>query len=257
MNGGKGFTIVEILIAMVVLSLGLLGILGVFPAGIRQTAKIVEDTNSAIIAESALNAIKLGLHRMRIEDGADKGFIYLGEGVDALLEEQEKYLPVDFTTLDGNEINIEKEADYWVKIPFDEKESYLYPRPNPWEYEMGPIIELDPDEPGGQPLQVIPVKRVFPCGVQIEKAVTDPDLSALERSEAEKDPFRQFSYAFSIREARVGDPPRRKADHSLYELTIFIYRNFPTQQFRAGNEQAAFRNPRHQPIKIFRRLITY
>lgn len=242
-----GFTIVEILIAMVVLSLGLLGILSVFPAGIRQTAAIVEDSNAAVIAESVFAAINLGLHRARIDVGANKGFIYLGEGVEALMKEKEEYLPIDITTLDGNDIRIEKKADCWVRLPFGEKATYLYPRPNTWEYEMGA-----PTSKGFPPF-----RRVFPCGAQIAADATNPRLTVSERKEAEKDPFPQYSYAFTIREARVGDPPAVKPDHSLYELTIYIYKNFPTNLFKMGNESAAFSHPRHQPVKVFRRLITY
>jgi len=119
MSREKGFTIIEILIAMVVLSLGLVGILGVFPAGIKKTAEIVEDSNAAIIAESIQNSVELALQSARIDDGADRGFVYLGEGVDALMDEKGHILPVDITTLDGTPASINKAADYWVKLPYD------------------------------------------------------------------------------------------------------------------------------------------
>jgi prepilin-type N-terminal cleavage/methylation domain-containing protein len=243
----SGFTIVEILIAMVVLSLGLMGILGVFPAGIRMTSGIVEDSNAAIIAESVRNAVELGLSRARIDDSGRRGFVYLGEGVTALLEESGHTLPIDITTLDGNGSDINTAADYWVKLPPPDGSEYLYPRSDPTTYDMGPLT--------GQNLP--PTKRVFPCGAQIAKDARDPALTAVEREEADKDPFPQYSYAFVIKEAKVGDPPVYTANHSLYELTIHIYRNFPINLFRQGNESAGFASERHQPIETFKTYVKF
>ncbi len=246
MSRNKGFTIVEILIAMVVLSLGLLGILGVFPVGIKQTAKIVQDSNAAIIAESVRNSIEMSLQSTRIEDDTDRGFVYLGEGVKALLEEKGLSLPVDVTSLDGNPPSINKTADYWVKLPQGEKK-YLYPRSNPAVFEMGDYTAN----------KLPPVKRVFPCGANITKQCYDSSLTRDEREEALKDPFPQYSYAFIIREAKVGHPPAFMPGHSLYELTILIYRNFPLAAFKSGNDLAGFANNRHQPIETFKTLVSF
>lgn len=247
MSASKGFTIIEILIAMVVLSLGLLGILGVFPAGIKKTAEIVEDSNAAMIAESSRNAMELALQNARIDDGADKGFIYLGEGVDALMEERGNVPPVDITLLDGTPPSINKAADYWVKLPYNNGEEYLYPRFDPTIYAVGAFTADN----------LPPVKRVFPCGAQILKDVNDPGLTTDERKEAERDPYSQYSYAFIVREAKVGDPPAYTTMHSLYEVTIYIYKNFPSNLFDMGNDAAGFANSRHQPVKIFKTLISF
>jgi prepilin-type N-terminal cleavage/methylation domain-containing protein len=257
MSHNKGFTIVEILIAMVVLSVGLLGLLGVFPAGIRKTSEIVEDSNAAIIAEGVRNSIQLALERARIEEGSEKGFIYLGEGVEALMDEKGDVMPIDITTHDGTPASINKAADYWVKLPYDSDEEYLYPRWNPSVFEMDDYVLLEAAVPGGLPREVEPVKRVFPCGWDIVKAAKDPSLTTAERDEANKDPFSQYSYAFSVKEAKVGDPPAVTADHSLYELTIYIYRNFPSNLFKQGNEMAGFSNDRHNYVKKFKTLISF
>jgi prepilin-type N-terminal cleavage/methylation domain-containing protein len=231
----RGFTIVEILIAMTVLSVGLLGILAVFPAGIKKTAEVVEDTYAAMITESVRNAVQLGLQHARIDDGSDKGFVYTGEGVQALLDETGDTLPTDITTLDGDGPDIDRAADYWVKVPYDSDKVFLYPRHDPTSYEMGP------DTPQEQP----PVQRVFPCGTDIVKIAKNPSLSTVEREEALKDVYQQYSYAFTLKEAKAADP----SGHSLYELTILIYRNFPVRFFRDGNDAAGYQDRNHQPVK--------
>ena len=244
MSREKGFTLVEILIAMVVMSVGLLGILGVFPAGIRKTAEVVEDSYAAIIAESVRNAVELGLQQGRIDDGADKGFIYMGEGVEELLQEKGHTLPVDITTLDGNGPSINKAADYWIKLPYDQPDVYyLFPRFDPTNYEMGAKTVNN----------IEPVKRVFPCGAKLLKDSTDMGLSLAEREEALRDPYSQYSYAFVIREVDTGNP----SSHSLYELTILVYRNFPSAAFKSGNEASGFADRQHKWIKKFKTYVSF
>lgn len=240
-NRRDGFTIMEILIAMVVLSLGLLGILGVFPAGIKKTAEIVEDTNAAMIVESVRNSIDMGLRNARIDDGTDKGFVYLGEGVEALLEDNGHILPIDITTLDSTPPSLNKAADYWIKLPSGTDDAYLYPRTDPNIYTIGPYTTHN----------LPPVKRVFPCGSQIRKDSKDLALSLVERDEALRDPYTQYSYAFIIKKAKDTQTD------SLYDLTVMIYRNFPSRQFEQGNETAGFESERHQPVKIFKTLVAY
>ena len=48
----KGFTIIEILIAIVVLVLGITGIVALFPTAIESGNQTVEDTYSATITQS-------------------------------------------------------------------------------------------------------------------------------------------------------------------------------------------------------------
>ncbi|RME87870.1 MAG: prepilin-type N-terminal cleavage/methylation domain-containing protein, partial [Planctomycetota bacterium] len=48
----KGFTILEILISIVILTVGILGILAIFPKAIESASKSIEDTYSGIIAQS-------------------------------------------------------------------------------------------------------------------------------------------------------------------------------------------------------------
>lgn len=239
----RGFTIVEILIAMTVLSIGLLGILAVFPAGIKNTAKVVEDTYAAMVTESVRNSVELGLQHARIDDGSDKGFIYVGEGVQALLEESGDMLPIDITTLDGSGPTIDRTADYWVKLPYDTDKVYLFPRRDPTAYEMG----------ARTPQQQPPVQKVFPCGTDIVKAARDLSLSTVEREEALRDVYQQYSYAFTLKEVKAADP----TSHSLYELTILIYRNFPSRFFNAGDETAGYQDRNHQPVKSFKTYVTY
>lgn len=54
MHNKRGFTLIEVLIAIFVLSIGVFGVMALFPVGIHQTAKIAKNTIGAISAETPL-----------------------------------------------------------------------------------------------------------------------------------------------------------------------------------------------------------
>jgi prepilin-type N-terminal cleavage/methylation domain-containing protein len=64
-----GFTLIEILIAMTILLVGLVGILALFPVGLDATRKSVEDSNSAIIAESAYASLRTAVREYYVLTG--------------------------------------------------------------------------------------------------------------------------------------------------------------------------------------------
>jgi len=70
-----GFTLIEILIALVVLLVGIVGILALFPVGIESTRTAVQDSHAAILAESIHHAIVIG---MREASGTDVTLVHDG-----------------------------------------------------------------------------------------------------------------------------------------------------------------------------------
>lgn len=53
-----GFTLVEIALALLVTSIGLLGLFAIFPAGVQMNKMAVDETQAAMFAEQVLNGIK-------------------------------------------------------------------------------------------------------------------------------------------------------------------------------------------------------
>ena len=54
----RGLTLIEILLALVVMGLGVIGILALFPPALQSSRESMEDTNAAILAESIAHALK-------------------------------------------------------------------------------------------------------------------------------------------------------------------------------------------------------
>lgn len=57
----SGFTILEILIAMVVITVGVVGLLALFPIAIKSTSNAVKDSRASLLARSVQEAITVGM----------------------------------------------------------------------------------------------------------------------------------------------------------------------------------------------------
>ncbi|GIW73336.1 MAG: hypothetical protein KatS3mg102_2878 [Planctomycetota bacterium] len=88
----RGFTLIEILIAMVVLMIGLVGIMSVFPAGMRQANDTVEKSYAAAIAQSVVDAIRLGLRQARVATEEVDAFLFVHDGVRDLADDRQGLL---------------------------------------------------------------------------------------------------------------------------------------------------------------------
>ncbi len=66
-----GFTLIEILIALVVMTIGLLGILALFPASFSRVNKTVQESQAGAIAESVHQAVLAGVHASRTDINGD------------------------------------------------------------------------------------------------------------------------------------------------------------------------------------------
>lgn len=59
----KGFTLIEILLALTILLIGIAGILVLFPLGLSATKDTIEDTVAANLAESITSSVKVAMSR--------------------------------------------------------------------------------------------------------------------------------------------------------------------------------------------------
>jgi len=53
-----GFTLIEIALALLVASVGMIGILALFPAGIQMSKMVADETHAALFAEQVMNGIR-------------------------------------------------------------------------------------------------------------------------------------------------------------------------------------------------------
>lgn len=65
--GRRGITLIEILLALIVMVLGVVGILALFPPALQQAAESMEDTQSAILGESVAHALVSALRNAEFD----------------------------------------------------------------------------------------------------------------------------------------------------------------------------------------------
>lgn len=99
----RAFTIIEILIAIVVLVLGIVGIIALFPTAIDSGNKTIEDSYSAAITQSVVDAITVGLRESRYSFRAAGGatWTYFVFNHDGVLDPPPKF-PEQYTANQGN-----------------------------------------------------------------------------------------------------------------------------------------------------------
>jgi len=58
-RGSRGFSLVEISLALLIVAIGMLAILGMFPAGLDQNARSISDTHAALFAGEVFGSLRV------------------------------------------------------------------------------------------------------------------------------------------------------------------------------------------------------
>ena len=196
----KGLTLVEILLALIVMVIGLAGILALFPVALQASKESFEDTHSAIMAESLANGLNNAI-RFAQPDGG-------GSFYSAVLTHDLEY-------------NGQK-AKFKFKLPKLDEEWIWYPGPS--TIPVGG--SYDPESSslaayrfGGDDWAFSAVKTV-------------------QDTNDASDPYRQFGFAFRVRkvntlEHMIGQPMPGGGSYTeadldplvkFYEFEIYIFR---------------------------------
>ena len=81
----EGFTLVEIALALLVVAIGIVSIMGLFPAGLQSNQQAIEETRVAMFAEDVLNGVKSFIEETPWADVPDElrtgGVQLVGSGV--------------------------------------------------------------------------------------------------------------------------------------------------------------------------------
>ena len=240
-----GFTLIEILIATSILTLGLVGILALFPVAMTAGRKVVEDSNSVVIAQSVVNAIRSGIRN-------SKGFTRKDEPYFLLRHDGVKdKVPVDPRL-------IKSTGDYYILLPrFRKNASFsgadqrrkalqdstarVYPGGKDFRtgdkveqvYELGRSLipnlgtqdRLRRDFEASRGRE--PAAAVF---LRDERVLRDLTIEIL----------RQYSFAIKVRnsyfDADSAPGKSYRPANKLYHFTVLIYRRFPEDPEDTDNE---------------------
>ncbi|RMG15705.1 MAG: prepilin-type N-terminal cleavage/methylation domain-containing protein [Planctomycetota bacterium] len=246
----RGFTILEIVIAIFVLALGIAGIVAIYPTAIRTGKQSVDDSYAASIALSVADALQASMRESFPTGGPSRYVIFNHDGVlDAP--------PADKKDFSGEAMH---QKDYCVLLPIGGNELF-YPVPNLTGPGLHPAALLDQRAGGAQvdngAGQLIYAKdtegtghlwiaRTYPLGryragegptgevrtefrfLDINPGVTDAKLVAADR-------YCSYSYAFLLRRwgpVRVGDTTDPPGSDGLIRARILVFRDFDEEAAR-------------------------
>jgi prepilin-type N-terminal cleavage/methylation domain-containing protein len=155
----KGFTLIEIIAALAIIGLGLVGILSLFPVGIDASKRAGDLTNATVLGQSVLTQIRAG---------AKSGELSLSEAKSAFASSGGVFK--DFDQPPSNKI-IPVEAQYIPKVTADGKERTLY------EYQVS--FEDVPKETKLDDLSRVGLQKVT---VTISWPATESDIEYRNRA---------------------------------------------------------------------------
>jgi type II secretory pathway pseudopilin PulG len=323
-----GFTILEILIAIVILVLGISGVIALFPTAIEAGNKTIVDTYASAITQSVVDAVSLGLRESRYRTPPDKTgrvwtyFILDHDGV----WDPMSPTPQDYSSMfpvAGNSFPV-SDADWCIVLPQGkdgnadpaQEPTFNYPAVRSCDnFGGGPnfvdIRNLDAlagcasgptafDDWDKRYWRVnvrgenqVNIRRVYHLGRyrryqekpgfpspttapgSIREEFLGESLNGNPNDLASRplvDPYPQYSFALSIRRAKVdnhdtnGQPvpdgritAQDTYSSSLYELRILVYRNFdqaPQLQTQISTDASRLIPRSNIPIHEFVTLVS-
>lgn len=72
----KGFTLVEIALAMLVMAVGVMGVFSLLPVGLTANRNAINDSRIALIAESVLAELRAEMMNNYSDDGGNFSYVY-------------------------------------------------------------------------------------------------------------------------------------------------------------------------------------
>ena len=251
MTKKTGFTLIEILIATSILTLGLVGILALFPVAIEEGRKVAEASNSVVIAQSVVNAIRSGLRN-------SKGFTRKNDPEPYFLLRHDGVRD----TVPADPRKIKPGSDYFILLPrFRNNESFSGAtekarRVKALKKAKTRVLAY----PGAKTLQARDawIEKVYRLGRKLipnpgrndrlKSAFVDFEKKGAVSAAFLKDhrvlrdltieTLRQYSFAIKVRnsffDADDSTDASFKPTNKLYHFTVLIYRGFPDDPDKPG-----------------------
>ena len=234
-----GFTILEIMIATAILTLGLVGILALFPVAIHSGKQVVEKSTAVVVAESVAEAIRDGI-RNQLRFNRKSGDLYFVLKHDGIVDT----IPV----------KIEDESardDYYVLLPtykgnrfsgrkgrdkaLERASTFLYPETDRNANGGGKASRADDDGndftyrfSNGDSYTDVFVEKTYQLGQNLP-GQDDSGDNVLDDQKI--DAIKQYSFAFTISPSYNDTNLSANSDQympggRLFHVRIMVYRSF-------------------------------
>ena len=238
-----GFTLLEILIATAILTIGLVSIVSLFPVAIRIGGKVVETSNAVVIAQSVAEAVRDGMKNRKryVVRGniSHPYFLFEHDGVTDKVPSDEKAIraSADYFIL----LPRHREGRKFVGTPDRQRlkavqaaKTFVYPETDKPANGGADAFRADndADDDGDSDHWTLRVAKVYQLGQELAPSTLPDDLRT---PDIEKDVLKQYSYAFAITpsffDADLSDTGEFVPASLLYHVRVMIYRGFETSEY--------------------------
>ena len=210
MKGKSGFTLIEILIAIIILTIGIISILAIFPPSIKSASSSIDDTVAAKIAESVSDALNIAMRSATAENGTSPARVIIVH--DGLND--------DLNNKDGS-------YEFALPLPKD-------PPPDNQRFFAHPAIsieQLDGDKQRRKPVGAFQLGNTEVMKKIIDDVIKGPDPS---------DSYNQYGFTFTIKriddERSAGETGSQFTPNPLFQFAIAVYRLPPDYKKRYQDE---------------------
>lgn len=208
MRRDSGVTLIEVLIALIIMVVGLVGILALFPPALQASKESMEETQAAIIAESIKHALTVALKNAEWAAGQGKYKVGITHDLKTSAKANMIYILLPKTTDNAT-------GGGWMHFPDGGAGGdYAAPMvgmalPANADLETFPVFTLNSD-----PWVATAVKEVWDKN--------DPS-----------EPYDQFTFSFDVKKVNTLSyitpaPPDLEKRTTLYEFEIHVFRKKPT-----------------------------
>lgn len=282
----RAFTLLEILIAIVILVVGITGIVALFPTAIKTGNQTVVDSYASLITQSVVDAINVGIREARYKTtptdptNSWEYFIFDHDGVQDDVGANgivaETYTTVsnrDFCVLLPRGTAGNTTTDNEIVLHFPTPIDKVGTRSNP---SLGNLNALNDEKAedlratAASDDQIFQIRRTYLLGRETND---DADPNPVRREflgdeiaigggttteRLIKDPYPQYSFQFSLQRARIDTAPARGVldasdafSDSLFEVKVKIFRNFNENLVAAaGNRIPRVNLPIHEFVTL-------
>ena len=234
-----GFTLLEIMIATGILTIGLASIVALFPVALNVGRQVIETSNAVVIAQSVAEAIRDGMRNRKrySRDGNHVYFVFNHDGV-------EKSVPSD--------PKLEKPRDdYYILLPryragrkfsggsmrdrrfraIERAKTFVYPetdRQRPNGNGNAFRADDDSDDDGDDHRFTLRVEKTYWLG-KVLNPDGIPESSVL--LDIKREVLEQYSFAFAITpsyfDADISQVREFEPGNQLYNVRVMVFRSFP------------------------------
>jgi len=240
-RSNRGLTLIEILIAIIVLMVGLVGILALFPVGIHSTKETEEDSNAAIVADSVGQALQAGMRMPTIIKSGSNDIMQVRISHDGL--------PVYQSAGYGTQ-----ECAYTFNLPIFQDPPPAKPRLYSHPFDKDITSNNPPPLKDWTELNLTQPKYAFRLGNNPNNYIGKTYADIIKGPDS-TDPYTQYAFAFTV--MRVDDldivpnPPTSRRARPLYEFKIYVYRLPPRDTKYASTGTGAEDVKDRKPNQVF------